>query len=87
MPMASAEQHTPKKQSLSSTLVLGFVDPDSQEFVSTANIELLPASGALKITALSDIPKGSVAVFPLDQRLLQSPPGAASPKFSSFDHK
>ncbi len=83
----------PAKQNINSTLVLGFINPQTQEFVSTATLELLPASGVLRIAALKDIPEGSVAYLPMNNNLLQqaSDPvdqaAQAMQKFSSFDHK
>lgn len=71
------------------TLVLGFMNPETGELVSTAKIELLPGGGLLRITALEDIPKGSVACMPLTQGSVAQVQSVASPPtatYSSFDH-
>ncbi|EKU99760.1 hypothetical protein Lepto7375DRAFT_1830 [Leptolyngbya sp. PCC 7375] len=76
----------PPRQPIGSTLALGFIDPQTQEFVSTASLTVLP-NGVIEFKAISDIPKGSVGYLPttfIPQPL--SPQQPQTTTFSSFDH-
>lgn len=52
------------KPSIGSTLALGFVNPNTGEFISTASIKVLP-NGMIEFRAIQDIPKGSVGCLPM----------------------
>lgn len=91
-PIKLMPSQPPQSPQRNSTLVLGFVNPATQEFVAMADIGVVPAPGGLiKIVALDDIPKGSVAYLPLNQQLLNlsdvPQTQQLTPNYSTFDHK
>ncbi|MEM9264509.1 MAG: hypothetical protein AAGA46_03200 [Cyanobacteria bacterium P01_F01_bin.13] len=89
--MPSQPPQSQSKEVTEPTMILAFVEPTAEEkIVGTAKVELLPASGLLRIIAHEDIPKGAVACIPINQSMplvpIVQPPVNVAPKYSSFDH-